>query len=64
MSKRDYFKLAAAFRKIYLKHQKDKTLSKGRLFRDLVNEFMDVLQWDNPRFSRLKFTNYIKEGRC
>jgi hypothetical protein len=64
MSKRDYFKMAAAFRKIYLKHKKDNTLTRGSLFQDLVNEFMDLLQWDNPRFSRAKFISYIREGRC
>jgi hypothetical protein len=64
MSKPDYFKMAAAFRKIYLRHQKDRTLTKGKLLQDLVNEFMDMLQWDNPRFSRVKFISYIREGRC
>ena len=63
-SKRDYFLMAGIFRKHYLASQDYPATANLPFLRSLVDDFMDMLERDNPRFKRSYFINFIKKGRC
>lgn len=60
----DYELMALVFRKTYLLLQKGERFSEFDLFRRIVSDYCEMLQQDNPKFSRLKFVTCITDGRC
>ena len=61
-SRRDYFLMAGIFRKYYLRYLEYPNAVHRELLRDIVYDFMDMLQKDNPRFNRGYFINFIKNS--
>jgi len=64
LSKRDYFLMADVFRKIYLCRHVGVYQDNWSMYSELLSEFMDMLQKDNPKFNRVYFMRYIRTGRC
>jgi hypothetical protein len=56
--------MAEVFRKIYLERGEVIYQDSRSMYMELLSDFMNMLQADNPKFNRMYFINFIKYGRC
>jgi hypothetical protein len=62
LSKQDYRLMAGAFRRIHLRNQTTIFQDATDMYLEFLEEFIHMLETDNPKFRQDYFINYIRYG--